>query len=112
AVARITIAMPALEAYQLFRARADKFSPQVLKVFALLRSKESQLRAFSQRELPEVISRSLRREALLAWKGKFENASPELTIEAMEIAQRVDTLAALDDQVRSANKDLLRQAIP
>jgi len=112
AVAKIKFAMPTLEAYQLFRVRADQFTPVVLWIFAQLRAKEPQLREISQTELPKVIGRSLRREAMLAWKGKFESSSPELMIEAAEIAQRVETLAELDSQVRSANKDLLRQDVP
>src|SRR5262249_18182494 len=45
-------------------------------------------------------------------KGKFESESPELTIEAAEMARKVGTLATLDTQVRSANKELLRRDIP
>lgn len=112
AVAKISAALPTLPAYQAFRVRADGFSPAVMRIFTFLRVRELQLTSFSGPQLPEVVSRSLRREALLAWKGKFETESPELTIEADEIVQKVERLADLDGQVRSANKDLLRQDIP
>ena len=41
-------ALPTLEAYQLFRSRADLFEPIVLKIFRLLRNKEAQLRLCTQ----------------------------------------------------------------
>jgi hypothetical protein len=112
AVAKVSAALPTLQAYQMFRVRADSFSTVIMQVFKQLRTKEPQLLPHSGPKLPEVVSRSLRREALLAWKGKFETDSPELMIDADEIAQNVEKLAQLDDQVRSANKDMLRQDIP
>jgi hypothetical protein len=112
ALAKIMVALPTLEPYQLFRARAEHYPPLTMKIFAQLRTKEPQLREFSPTQLPVVIGRSLRREALLSWKGKFEVGAPELMMDGLEIAQRVQTLSDLDNQVRLANKDLLRQDIP
>jgi hypothetical protein len=112
ALAKVSAAMPTLSAYQAFRVRADGFSPTIKRVFTFLRAREPELARYPGLQLSEIVSRSLRREALLAWKGKFETESPELAIEADEIVQKVGRLADLDSQVRSANKDLLRQDIP
>ncbi len=105
---KIAGALGTLEAYQRFRVRVSQLKPELLQCFRVLRKHEIALRVVRRSDLEEVVRRSLRREALLAWKGQLEAKVPELLFESTEIESKVGTLAALDGQMRSLNKDLLR----
>lgn len=107
-VASIVSAMPTLAAYQLFRGRAAKFSPQAVQLLATLRSKEGLLAAVPAAELEEVTRRVLNREARLAWKQAMEQSTPELSMERRELAQKVSTLEQLDKEMRLLNRQLLQ----
>ena len=78
-----------------------------MRVFAALRGREAALRAVPAEALEDFVRRTLRREALLAWKGRIENARPELLFEREEIERKVATLAELDREMRELNRRLL-----
>ena len=100
-------ALPTLVAFQNFRLRAKSLSPESLAVFALLRKKETTWEAIPLAVLASEITRTLRREALLAWKSQAEIASPSLLMSHLEIIEKVKMLAAQDELMREANRELL-----
>lgn len=108
---KIAAAISRLTAYQRFRARAGQLDPDVLHTFRILRKQEARLYPLDPPELTGVVQRTIRREALLAWKGRLENAAPELSFEREEIEGKVHKLATLDLSIRRLNKDLLRYNI-
>lgn len=99
---------PSLAAFQRFRLRATALSPEVLRVFALLREWQDQFEDVRLEELDALVRRTIRREALLAWKGRLEATLPQLLVEAGEIKQKVTTLATLDREVLGLNRQILR----
>jgi len=106
---QIAAAFPSLPAFQRFRLRARGLSPLALSVFALMRECEVQWQRFSASELPNEVTRTLRREALLAWKQAAEQACPALLMEREEHAARIRLLAVRDGEMREANRRLLAQ---
>ena len=96
-----------LEAFQRFRVRAKGLPPDSLAVFAALRGVESALRGLPTEALEEQVRRIIRREALLGWKLRMEQARPELLLERQELETRVKKLAECDQQMRELNRQLL-----
>ncbi|MGZ3458627.1 MAG: AAA domain-containing protein [Archangium sp.] len=96
-----------LEPFQRFRARARGLDPESLAVFAALRSRADALDALAPERLSEEVRRIVRREALLGWKARLEQAWPELLLERQELAQKVQILAECDRQMRALNQQLL-----
>lgn len=105
----IAAALPSLRAFQTFRLRAHGLSSLALGVFALMRECEVQWQRFSDAELPREVTRTLRREALLAWKQAAEQACPALLMERQEKTERIRLLAVRDREMREANRRLLAQ---
>ncbi len=105
---KITASLGTLESYQWFRARAAHLDPDVLKIFRILRSKEVGLRATNAAQVGEIVRRTIRREALLAWKGRLDAAFPELSLDRAELDRKVGVLANLDRDFRGFNRELLR----
>jgi hypothetical protein len=100
-------ALPTLQSYQRFRARVNGLQPQALRAFAILRGNEDQLKAFAPTELEGVVRRTIRREALLSWKARVEESTPELLLEREEAKSKIVNLARLDDEMRKLNRELL-----
>ena len=103
----ILAGLGAIKPYQLFRARAASLPETALAVFATLRDLEGQLEAVAASDLEGVVRRTIRREALLATKGRLETAHPELLYERGELESRVSHLARLDAEMRELNKQVL-----
>lgn len=104
----IVAAKPSLAAYQLFRGRASQMSEQALQALALLRSKEGQFQSLSHGDLEDIVRRVLGREARLAWKQVMEQSTPELAMERRELANKVQVLEQLDQDMRVLNRQLLQ----
>ncbi len=104
----IRSASPRLAAYQRFRLRATALPANAMQAFAVLRQWQDQLEEVSRSELDALVRRSIRRESLLAWKGRLEATLPELLVETAEIDRKVASLAALDDEVLALNRQILR----
>lgn len=100
-----------LSSYQRFRARAPGLPAPALQVFAALRPSESQLALVPDTGLDGMVRRTLRREALLAAKGRLEGEHPELLYAREEIEAKVASLAVLDAEMRALNRDLLAHGI-
>ena len=92
----------------LSHSRGD-VSPEALRVFAALREPGGGASG-SARRARRLVRRTLRREALLAWKGRVEATRPELLLEREEIERKVDVLAELDREMRALNKRLLAES--
>jgi hypothetical protein len=101
-------ALPSLTAYQQFRGRAQRLSPQALAAFALLRTKETLLDALPNASLEGEVRRILNREARLGWKRAVEEAEPDLHLEHSDIESKVASLAALDREMRNLNQAMLK----
>jgi primosomal replication protein N'' len=107
ALSRITAALDTLEPFQRFRARAAYLDADALQVFRVLRSRDAELRGLSRADLEELVRRTLQREALLAWKGRLEATTPELSYEREEIDRKIKALAAADSSIRGLNREFL-----
>lgn len=104
----IDAALPSLSAYQQFRGRAQRLSPLATSVFAAMRSRESLLEAGPAYELEELTRRIINREARLGWKNTFEQSTPELAFERHELESKIASLEALDLEMRTLNRELLK----
>ncbi len=76
-----------------------------------LRQLESQLLLLPEADLDGVVRRTLRREALLAIKGRLETNHPELLFGREELEGKVSALSTLDTEMRSLNRELLGHGI-
>ncbi len=100
-------ALPSLPAYQEFRLQAPNLSPEVLKIFATLREKDKELRAYPSEELEKVIRRIVAREARLAWKDRIEQSFPILRLAQKELSRKIQTLAESNTKMRTLNQKFL-----
>ena len=107
----IAEALPKTSAYLRFRARATRLDSLALAVFRMLRSVESAFARLSDAELDHEVRRTIKREALLAWKARMEADAPSLLFEADELEAKVGALATADEQMRAANRRLLIDGI-
>jgi primosomal replication protein N'' len=101
----------ALGAFQKFRTRIKGADSLTMSAFAHLREREKDLNGIPGEKLQNHLGRILRREALLAWKSRMEQARPELLLEREEIKAKVQTLAELDEKLRQLNKELLAKDV-
>jgi primosomal replication protein N'' len=104
---KIVQALKTLEDFQSFRVRAKGLEPDALAVFAALRDGERALSALPAATLEEQVRRVIRREALLGWKARAEQARPELLLEQQELESKVRSLAEYDRAMRELNRQLL-----
>lgn len=111
AVAALLRAMPTLEAYQRFRTRAGALEPAAVDAFRALRRAAPALSALAPGEVEAAVRATLAREARLGWKARMEAESPVLLLEAGETAAKVRALAAADEEMRAANREMLVQGI-
>lgn len=106
-LAPIGSALLTLPAFQTFRVRARALNPAAFPILALLRERAALWQRISEAELPVEIARTLRREALLAWKAQAEQACPALLMPAAEREAKVRLLGERDQSMREANRRLL-----
>jgi hypothetical protein len=100
-------AVGTLESYQRFRVRASEISPNALNVFATLREQQEELEKIQGEGLEDQFRRIIKREALLAWKGRLESAKPALIFEREEIESKIKVLETLDKEFREHNHKVL-----
>ncbi|MGO8847120.1 MAG: AAA domain-containing protein [Methylocella sp.] len=105
----VCTALPRLVAFQRFRMLAPSFPPEAIRTFAAIRRRQDELKSIAPGELDGMVRRTLKRETLLAWKGRMETLRPELLADQAQIQHKVDTLAILDREMRGHNKFLLSQ---
>ena len=100
-----------LEPFQRFRARVPTLQPEVIAIFKALRGVAGILRAAPKHELEELVRRSIKREALLAWKTSREAKEPDLFFEREEIERKIELLGTLNQELRISNIELIRNDI-
>ena len=108
-------AMPTLRAFQVFRTQSVRLSPLHFKIFralARVRSSLVVMRSDSVVSLTEAVRRTIRREALLAWKARLEARYPELLVTDHAVAAKVASLAQLDEELRALNRERLGADLP
>jgi hypothetical protein len=108
-------AMPTHKAFQLFRTRVAHLSPLHFQIFRSLASVRPSLEgtdALSGASIAETVRRTIRREALLAWKTRIETMCPELLVTEQVIAVKVASLARLDEELRTLNRQRLGADLP
>jgi len=104
-------ALPTVVPFQQFRRRARARAPATLAVFAILRRSAGELRNVPDDQLEGLIKRSVRYSAHIAWKARLEERHDELLLEASEIERKVTLLAEFDRDMRSLNREALRQGV-
>ncbi len=104
-------ALSTLPAYQQFRARASKVGPEAMAVFKELRPHDQKLAPLRPDDLISVVRRTVRKEALLAWKSRIEHEYPDLLCERTEIEAKQRKLADLESILRQKNRELLEKDI-
>ncbi len=108
---RLKAALPALGAFQRFRARAVTALPESFGTFKKLRSAERALRAMAPAALGPMIAGIINREARLAWKSTLEQRHPELLSDRDTQANQIGQLELQLNRIRSKNRDHLREGI-
>ena len=106
-LAQIVSALLTLPAFQTFRVRARALNPAAFPILALLRERAALWQRIPEADLPVEIARTLRREALLAWKAQAEQACPALLMPPAEREGKVRLLGERDQSMRAANRRLL-----
>ena len=106
---QLAASFPTLPAFQTFRVRARALNAAAFPLLKLLREREDVWQRMPASEVPSEITRTLRREALLAWKAAAEEACPALLIERRELDEKVRLLGDRDAAMREANRRLLAQ---
>ena len=100
-----------LQAFQQFRTRAAKLSAEAMAAFKELRQHDEKLASLRPDELSSLVRRTIRNEALLAWKSRIEHAQPDLLSERAEIEAKQQKLSELESSLRQKNRELLEQDI-
>lgn len=103
----IVEALPSLSAYQEFRLQAPDLSSEILKIFAVLREKEKELKEYPIEELEGIIRRLIAREARLAWKDRIEQKFPILKIAQKELSRKIQVLDESNTKMRKLNQKFL-----
>jgi len=101
--------LPTLIQFQSFRLRTSEESDLVFKIFAVLREIHNNL--LKEDSLETTISLIIRRETLLAWKGKFEESNPVLLSDDDSLERMVQQLDEVNQELTELNKKLLGQEV-
>jgi hypothetical protein len=103
----ITKSLTSLAAYQEFRLQVTNLSPDVLKIFAILREKDEALRSYAKNALGGVIRRIIAREARLAWKVRIEQKFPILRVAQKELSRKIKILDESSKKIQELNQKFL-----
>lgn len=103
----IVESLPLLSAYQEFRLQTPDLSSEVLKIFAILREKDKDLREYPSEDLETVVRRLIAREARLAWKDRIEQKFPILRLAQKELSRKIQTLDESHTKMRKLNQKFL-----
>jgi hypothetical protein len=103
----IVDALSTLKAFQEFRARTTRVSPDDLRIFSAIHPRRAALEALAPEEIEPTVRRSLSREAHLGWKERMEREHPSLLLRREEIEQKVRRLSAVEEALRVRSRELL-----
>ncbi|RUR24703.1 AAA domain-containing protein [Legionella qingyii] len=93
--------------YQEFRLLVPNFSSEILKIFSILREKETSLSGYHKDDLGDVIRRIFHREAKLYLKDVIEQKYPILRISQRELSRKIRNLDESSAKMRELNKQFL-----
>ncbi|WP_037992682.1 AAA domain-containing protein [Teredinibacter turnerae] len=93
--------------FQRFKLRSKDKDKLIFEVFKELRVFGNSLKSIPKTDLGRLVSRSMRREALLGWKLRIEENIPSLLIGKTEMEEKIASLAELDEQKTHLNQILL-----
>ncbi|WP_124980501.1 protein kinase domain-containing protein [Nonlabens xiamenensis] len=99
--------------FQTFRMRLGTQGEydSLLRFFSHLRKYEHKINEFPSQEWSSLIQNTIRREGLLGWKHRIEQASPTLLMSEQEIQLNVETLEDLLEKIRTLNRRFLDRSI-
>lgn len=96
-----------LSAYQEFRLHVPELSKIVIKIFSIMRKKNSELKEYPLEKLDGIIRRIIAREARLAWKDRIDQKFPILRRTHKELTRKITLLKESDSKMRALNKKYL-----
>ena len=114
-LSRLLTAVPTFSAYQLFRLRSSALTPLHFQVFAALDRVRPALTEISDdpdEALSSTVRRLIRREAILAWKGRLERQHPAVLVNRNSLNSKLKMLQELDQRVRVLNRERLGGDLP
>ena len=103
----INDSLPSLIFYQDFRIHARNLTPEVLKIFSMLREKDKDLKMYPIKKLAEITKRIIAREARLAWKARIEEKSQNLRILQQDISRKIENLDCSGLKMQKLNQKLI-----
>jgi hypothetical protein len=114
-LSRLLAAVPTFSAYQLFRVRSAALTPLHFQVFAALERLGPVLMERANDPdgtLSSMVRRLIRREALLAWKGRLERQHPAVLVNRNSLNSKLNALQELDQRLRALNRERLGGDLP
>lgn len=95
--------------YQKFRIRFQKSSSyeQLIEIFSILRRYEQDILSFSKDTLESLVSNSLNREGLLAWKQRIEKSYPAMLMAEREVENKINHLEKNLNAIKKINRNIL-----
>ncbi|WP_298328364.1 AAA domain-containing protein [uncultured Dokdonia sp.] len=108
-VSAITRDMTHFIPYQKFRIRFQNSSSydQLIEIFSILRKYEQNILSFSKETWESLISKSLYREGLLAWKQRIEKSYPAMLMAEREVQNKINHLEKNLNTIKKINRDIL-----
>ncbi|TDS14198.1 superfamily I DNA and/or RNA helicase [Maribacter caenipelagi] len=108
-VASIISDMVNFVAYQKFRIRFQNSTAQdeLIEIFAILRKYEHEISNFPIENWSDLISISLHREGLLAWKQRIEKSYPSMLMAEREVLQQISDLEENLNSMKTLNRNIL-----
>ena len=108
-VASIITDMANFVAYQKFRIRFQNSPSQdeLIEIFGILRKYEQEISNFPLQNWSNLISTSLHREGLLAWKQRIEKSYPSMLMAEREVLQQISELEKNLNSMKALNRNIL-----
>ncbi len=103
----INDSLPSLIFYQDFRIHARNLTPEVLKIFSILREKDKDLKMYPIKKIAEITKRIITREARLAWKARIEEKSQNLRILQQDTSRKIKNLDHSSLKMQKLNQKLI-----
>jgi hypothetical protein len=97
--------------FQRFRMQAGSLSSATLQVLSALRRQEGEWKQLGSQNLAGEMIRTIRREALLGWKDRYERAHPSVLMGEEDFDRKKAALQEADAKLRELNRAFLTQNI-
>lgn len=95
--------------YQKFRIRFQNSASydELVQIFSVLRIYEQDILSFSKETWESLISKSLYREGLLAWKQRIEKSYPAMLMAEREVQNKINHLKKNLEAIKNLNQNIL-----